>query len=222
MIQRYTDYTGTEFGSSGKLSENGNYFLTAGSDVLYVAKTATAPRNSARKTTLSNCTNGTKEYEAYVSEKFFKDCLHTAEEIINAKKLEDKSGGPASGDFSKVSSTGTAFGASDAENITAAKNAQLDDAANPGLGNAYVIVNTKWTTGGGATSPYHAAAVVAVDGNDRITLEVFANTQDAKARNTAGVYGMYATGSGSGSKFHSFWQKQYFGKDSITTVIEKV
>jgi hypothetical protein len=211
-VQRYTAADIKELGGIGTLSENENYFIPASyrSDLVYAATTAAAPRSSNKY--LGEKAARTKTYQGYVSKKFFKDCLHTAEEIN--KHDEMKTGGVQS----KVSGTSSAFGASDPENIRLATAHASDDAAAPAVGQAYVIVNKKWPKG--PEYPYHAAAVVATDGNDRVTLEVFAGTRDASRRNTYGKYSMYATGGGSGNKFHSHWKGSIFGADSATVVIE--
>lgn len=212
VVQRYTTPDIKELGGKGKLSENENYFVPASfaGDLIYAATTATAPRRSNKYQ--GEKAARTRRYQGYTSMKFLKDCLHTAEEINKNDEL--KTGGVQS----KVSGTTEAFGASDAANITAASSYASDDAAAPAVGQAYVIVNKKWPKG--PKYPYHAAAVVATDGNDRVTLEVFAGTSDASARNTYGKYSMYATGGGSGDKFHSYWKDNFFGADSATVVIE--
>ena len=69
-------------------------------------------------------------------------------------------------------------------------------------------------------SPYHAAAVVAVDGSDRVTLEVFATEETPTSRTLSGKYEIYSVAVGSGDTFHSHWQNNFFGADSVTTVIE--
>ena len=55
--------------------------------------------------------------------------------------------------------------------------------------------------------PFHAAGVVAVDGADRVTLEVFAGKKDATARTTKGEYAMYGSAAQS---FHAIWQAATF------------
>ena len=216
-IQRYSQYTGPEFGGPGKLSEGQNYFIPDGNTEMIYA--TAPPRNSIAHPTAGQITKGSKTYDPYISTLFFKDCLHTAEEIINGANLEDGFGGPGTGDFSKVSATGETFGVGESENIQVVRKNSLGNNANPGLGQAYVIVNTKWPKG--VSSPYHAAGVVAVDGNDRITLEVFAGTTHGVTRDQQGTYAMYTTGTGSGDKFHEHWKARYFGHFSLTTVIEQ-
>jgi len=210
--QRYTTPDIQELGGSGKLTENENYFIpdSYGGKLVYAATTASAPSSSDKYQ--GKVAARSRSYQGYKSKKFLKDCLHTAEEINAGKEL--KSGGVQS----KVSGTTSAFGDSDSENIKLATAHALNDAAAPNVGQAYVIVNQKWS--GGAGCPYHAAAVVASDGNDRVTLEVFAGTTDAKRRSTVGTYSMYTTGGGSGDKFHTYWKDNFFKADVATVVIE--
>jgi hypothetical protein len=220
-VQRYSVTDIKELGGLGKLSEGGDYFIPGSSGkLIYAATTAAAPRNSDADKAAPIAANS-KNYQGYVSKKFFKDCLHTAEEIINRKDLT-----PHVDVYSKVSGTSEEFGNTDADNIRLATSHARDDKADPGLGHAYVIVNKKWLTKSGQKRkrskvlyPYHAAAVVAVDGKDRVTLEVCATGADAKLRDTDGEYSMYTT-TGTGKTFHTHWQDEYFGSDSATVVIE--
>jgi hypothetical protein len=207
----------------GLMSENDNYFIPTESDWGEQVIFATAaPRNSTayRKQGLADISSKGKTYVPYISESFIKDCLHTAEEICNQKQFDPKS----SETRSKTVEFGRDFGDSDAGNIATANFLSLAKASNgnaaPGLGQAYVIVNTKWTASKGS-SPYHAAAVVAVDGNDRITLEVFASTRASKQRKEPGSYRMYTTSGGTGHTFHGFWNPQatYFSDTSVTFAI---
>lgn len=219
VVQRYSVSTIKELGGVGKLSENSNYFIpNSSAAVVYAETSAKAPLNS-KKDGGPIAANSTT-YQGYVSKKFLRDCLHTAEEIINQKKLK-----PGVDVYSKVAGTSEPFGDEHADNIRLAQTYAADNKAAPGLGQAYVIVNKNWVTPSAKKRkrvdyPYHAAGVVAVDGTDRITLEVCATGQDAKARDTDGEYYMYST-TGSGDTFHSHWQKTYFGKDSATLVIER-
>ena len=217
VVQRYSETDIRELDGHGRLSENGNYFIpnSWGAELVYVATTAQAPRSSS--THLGQKTANSKTYQGYVSNQFIKDCLHTAEEINAGRDLKKDANV-----YSKVAGTSEAFGDTDEGNITlASSHGRDDDTAAPNLGQAYVIINKKWLQETG-NYPYHAAAVVAVDGNDRITLEVFANDRRASRRNTRGKYDMYTTGSGGGKKFHSHWKSshEYFSDDSATLVIE--
>ncbi|APU16184.1 MULTISPECIES: hypothetical protein [Actinoalloteichus] len=69
--------------------------------------------------------------------------------------------------------------AGDRQNIDAARSfaGPRDDAAAPGLGEGFLIISTKMADEVTFDFfPYHAAAVVGVDGNDRVTLEEWAAT----------------------------------------------
>ena len=216
-MQRYTDVKIPQLGGEGRLSQNGNYFIpNKPGQVIYADIDAPIPHNSVRYELVKRYDE--RRYQGYISQPFLQDCLHTAEEITHRirrgnPRLEFN---PARVVRSRVV-TGGDFGDNDADNVRLATTHAADDAAAPGLGQAYVIVNKKWPQG--VEYPYHAAAVVAVDGTDRVTLEVFASGRDAKHRNVHGMYRMYSTGD-AGEKFHSYWKGQKFGDDSGTVVIE--
>jgi hypothetical protein len=210
-IQRYAEQTIDELGGEGVMSEKSNYFVANADTTLIWATSQPRYSRAAGK----SVTTGGKTYSSYFSERLVRDCLHTAEEIIWEEKLKK-------GEVrSKIAGTSDQFGEGDDENIAAATKHASNDAAAPNVGQAYAIVNTKWGKNK-VKSPYHAAAVVAVDGSDRITAEVFANNVDASKHGSFADYRMYTTGSGMGDKFHSYWQTNYFGSDSATVVIEKV
>ena len=139
--------------------------------------------------------------------KYFLDCLCTAEDLINDVYPSSVAG--TGGIRSKAVATGEDFGASHEANIKLAKNirktypGQADRFAAPGVGQAYVIVSAYK----GSEYPYHAAAVIAADGNSRVTLEVFASGVDAASRSVDGDYHIYSAVSGSGQTFHDAWWK---------------
>ncbi|GAA2963634.1 hypothetical protein LV75_004804 [Actinokineospora diospyrosa] len=66
-------------------------------------------------------------------------------------------------------------------------------------------------------SPYHAAAVVARDGQDCITLEVFATEADEPVKGSPAAKG-YTVGDAALS-FHGHWQTAYFGGTGPITVV---
>lgn len=254
-VQRYRDDSTLTLPAgnvNGKLSQHNRYFIE-NNGFLWVLDGAEPPRYSSETmdtpATGPNIPgaggNAAQQYKRYApSTHFYKDCLHTAEEIISEKDF--KPGGVRS----RVVSTEALFGDTDAsvpagadpatiakENIDAAQGALVDDpgkvneAATAGLGEAFVIVETD-----GAqlrkqgAYPFHAAGVVAVDGADRVTLEVFAGEKDATARTTKGEYAMYGSAAQS---FHAIWQAALFDSASarrgqrifsqpITVVIEPV
>jgi hypothetical protein len=146
---------------------------------------------------------------------FFEDCLETAEDLIN-NSFPDKI---AHIIRSKVKDTNQEFGNSNENNIAAAKkylaeySNNANEKANPNVNEAYVIVsqnnNTKY--------PYHAAAVIAKDGDSNITLEVFAANEDAQNRNVQGTYHEYT----SSNTFHNTWagHETLSSGDPVTIVI---
>lgn len=216
-VQRYTDVKIAQLDGDGRLSQNGNYFIPKKpGQIIYADTQAAVPQSSVRYGLVKRWNE--RRYQGYISDPFLQDCLHTAEEIIHRvrqgnPRLEFK---PARVVRSRVV-TGEDFGGRDEDNVSLATTRAVNDAAAPGLGQAYVIVNKNWPQG--VEYPYHAAAVVAIDGTDRVTLEVFAGGRDAKNRNVQGTYRMYSTGD-VGEKFHSYWKGQKFGDDSGTLVIE--
>jgi len=143
------------------------------------------------------------------------DCLHAAEEIINGLGRL-----PATGDYSIVAATGSAFGAGADENVAAAlgavaAGAAVDAAANPGVGQAFVIVNMNPLA---PPYPYHAAAVVAADGPDRITLEqTRVVPQNQRPPRTAGRTRIYTVNTA--QSFHSAWSRSF--PNARTIVIER-
>jgi hypothetical protein len=118
------------------------------------------------------------------------DCLHAAEEIVNGR-------GPLreGGDYSVVAATGVLFGRGARRNIAAARAVRAraaNRAADAGVGQAFVVVNLD---GRGGPYPYHAAAVVAADGADRVTLEqTRVAAGDRTPRRTSGTTSVYTVG----------------------------
>jgi hypothetical protein len=204
----------------GVMSENGTYFLPDDNDgeIIYVADHP--PRGSAliRPQQLPSVQHNGRTYHPYRSasrapnEKFVCDCLHTAEELMRDAVLIKGNV------YSRVAGTLEDFGVNEANNIRAANARPLDGNAAPRLGQAYVIVNTAWR--GGAPSPYHAAAVVAEDGGDRVTLEVFATQSEPKRTERYGTYRIYPTRPGDPDNFHNYWTTTYFHNNVHTIVIE--
>ncbi|RKG64976.1 hypothetical protein D7V80_24955 [Corallococcus sp. CA054B] len=202
------------------MSESDNYFIPDDWDGQVIFATS-APLNSVvhRKQGLGDTLFNGKIYVPCVSTTFIKDCLHTAEEIMYQSQFDPKNGATRS----RSVELGCDFGNSTLENILVANSLGSgkgsNDNAMPLAGQAYVIVNLKWDREG--TSPYHAAGVVAVDGGDRITLEVFASTRTSYARKEAGCYRMYKTSGDEGDTFHGAWSPQtaHFSDRAVTFAI---
>jgi hypothetical protein len=219
-VQRYTDGEIKErLGSgprllNGRLSEQGDYFLDENGD-LWVSDSAKAPRSS--RATNSAATrqarpNRVTYFRYEPSGKFLKDCLHTAEEIMHQKKFKAEEDEVRS----IVKATGAAFGAETAANKSAVmKSLKGDELVNedaaPDVGEAYLIYETGQQEEG--HYEYHAAAVVARDGDDTVTIEVLGGENAAKARTSRGKYSMYSTD----ESFHAFWKKDF--ANPVTIVI---
>jgi hypothetical protein len=205
-----------------RFSQNGAYLVQPGAKSIYAHKLAKAPR-SCEATGQAHAKSA--DYLEYApSMSFITDCLHTAEEIIHGRQLAQ------GGDYTKVAGTGEAFGLSENENIGAAKKYQkeadklggkapVNDGANPGVGQAFVIVDTTPKKNKSSFRyPYHAAGVIARDGDDAVTMEMFASDQDAMDVERGGEapqFQMY----GPGLTFHTAHSSEY--ATPVTIVIEE-
>lgn len=180
-------------------------------------------------------------YEVKPKSLFYADCLHSAEEIMHDTQFPygDESGAVRS----RVRDTGTPFGVSDDDNIAAANEYKSLRETRRG-GNkwntderlvgrqAFVIVETQYKNltdeEGNAYRepdntlgyPYHAAAVVAEDGPDRITVEVLAGIKTATKRKTPGHFDIYQIGGHDGPErnFHARWKRTF--KKPVTLIVE--
>jgi hypothetical protein len=204
----------------GVMSEGGNYFIPDSYDGDFIYVAGPPPRASVQidPSRLPPVVHNGRTYRPYASasqarsNKFVRDCLHTAEEIMADAEL-------AQGDvYSKVAGTLDDFGDTDDNNKAAAQAHWRDGNAAPVLGQAYVIVNTLWP--GGDPSPYHAAGVVAQDRGDRVTLEVFATQSDGRRTVQYATYRIYPTGSADPNNFHRYWTREYFHGTVRTIVVE--
>jgi Domain of unknown function (DUF4157) len=229
QIQRITSYS--ESGVDYQVSESGLFAIVDGERQIWarpgVRVSGALIRNPAGDRTIA----GQPYLEYQISNWILKDCLHTAEEIINglpgqlhsARDLDLVGAGPSEGRYSRIKAdTGRwrQFGGSEEQNITNARafgGPNNADAA-PGLGEAFVILATLPRTQ--QMSPYHAGAVVGIDGSDRVTLEEW----DLRGEVSRGEAHMYKVGSARRS-FHGVWgaEGRYFGAhEPITVVISAV
>ncbi|QYX75194.1 eCIS core domain-containing protein [Streptomyces akebiae] len=204
VVQRFSEVTTAELGPA-RVSQNGLYLMTvtpgADTTVIWVAEGAPAPRYCT-PTGQSGEIGGRVYAEYEPSTAFLADCAHTAEEIMHQQRLA------LGQDASEFALGGNQFGLGDRENAEGAMayaNArpggpQANGEERPNAGQAFAIVETAWhgdyerpaNTSGW---PYHVAAVVAVDGDDRITVEQAADGNDAKARQGyEGIVDMYTSG----------------------------
>ena len=196
-------------------SENGDYFLmnASGNASLYAKNTLGAPHYC---TEANHDVNGSGVARYEPSDKFYADCLHTAEEIMNNKRLGSDLVS------SKVQSTGDDFGEGIQKNWSAVKGVDdkyANENASPGVGDSFAIVGqNRHSYTGGILCQYHAAAVVASDGTDRITMEVFGNPNNLN-RNVDAKFSIYDTDPKSKLTFHDVWGSSF--KNGITVVLEK-
>jgi hypothetical protein len=240
-LQRFSEVTTAELGRV-RFSENRRYLMThtPGTDttVIWVAQDAPAPRY-CRPTGESGEIEGRvyAEYEPQTS--FLADCAHTAEEIMHQQRLA------LGQDASEFALGGHQFGLGDRENAegaTAYAHARpggphANGEERPAPGQAFAIVETAWhgdyerpaNTSGW---PYHVAAVVAEDGDDRITVEQAADGNDARARQGyEGIVDMYTSGTDptNGQALpHSFHGRntggpvRHFSVGAITVILQPI
>lgn len=202
-VQRYTEEDIGDFGGKGFLSENEAYFVHQESGRIFVEDGKSSPLESVQEVKKAYVYNGKNYRKFKPATKRVLDCLKTAEEIMAGTTYDDDEV------HSQIKGTGGDLGRTfkeTTENVkTAAKTLMnIDDDADPGLNEAFMIVET----GKKNVYPYHAAAVVAVDGDDRVTLEVFAGANKAQARNVFGSYNIYST-TNKAQTFHSQWKGGY-------------
>lgn len=196
---------------------NQHYSLksNSGNKEVYGQGIADVPRNSSEISEFF--VNGAVVKEYVPSNKFLHDCLHTAEEIMYGQALQQ-------GEIrSREVSSELPFGKNVLGNWQAARAAEDDQSnqnANPGLGGAYVTT-TRYAEdiGGGVRCQFHAAAVVAVDGSDHITLEIFGNP-DEPNRDGNATYSIYNSAPDSGLTFHDNWINTF--KNGITISVEPI
>jgi hypothetical protein len=226
-IQRFSKHS--EGGVDYLLSANGRFAILdseEGGRQIWAQPGVTVSDSLAHNPAGDRLINGKNYQEYQIRRWLLKDCLHAAEEIINNLPGELPSGhelpATATGDegrYSLIHGKGKGkrkFGDSDEANIKNARESERakNKDANPGVDEAFIIVATKVRKK--AMSPYHAAAVVGVDGNDRITLEEW----DSYGEVSRGVARMYTVGSTSKS-FHGVWggRGRYFGSHNPITVV---
>lgn len=222
-------------------------YLIDGRDENYRAlrlwvRTGATPPHYCKAEGKSREVNG-NEYQSYVpNSKFYADCVQTAEEVMHGRRLA-LGGDEDAPIMSRFSRTGHDFGAGDegeggnvegALEYAAGRRGKNSAAANrrerPAVSQAYAMVETAYRSdedeegnrsripANASGFPYHAAAVVAADGDDQITLEQTASTKDAGKRNANGWFSVYRVG----DEHLSFYaqQKASFSKGAVAVVIE--
>jgi hypothetical protein len=239
-VQRFTEERGGNLGMLRK-SANSLYVLPGRTESdanwVWVHPEAPAPRYcqaTGRTTTIKGVTYNVYQPTAL----FLEDCLHTAEEVMHQQTLRG-------GQDASQTAAGRPFGISDAANVEAARHyaANRPDGRAPGddggerpiPGQAFAIVETNWSTNppgpddvplGSRGFPYHAAAVVAVDGDDQLTLEQTAGSTDAQAGQGArGIFDMYMAGQAGGAPLPRSFHGRHadsFTKGAITITLAPI
>ncbi|MET8542574.1 DUF4157 domain-containing protein [Kitasatospora sp. NPDC004799] len=240
-VQRYAEVTTEELGLV-RVSQSGLYImpLVQGADttVIWVAEGAAAPRYCTATDESGQIAGRT--YTQYEPSTFFlADCAHTAEEIMHQQTLA------LGQDASAFALGGHQFGMGHRENAQGAAayaaarpgGPQANGEERPAPGQAFAIVETAWTRGFGRPRnvsgwPYHVAAVVAVDGDDHITVEQAADGNDAQAaEGHEGIIDMYTAGTDptTGQALpHSFHGRntggpvQHFSAGAITVILQPI
>lgn len=228
-VQRFRQEQ-TSVGVEMTVTDGGAFAITPGADHIWVRDghtTGLAPAMQPDGRKPNSMKIGETTYTRYrlARVKILEDCLHAAEEIINNRVGELAYG---QGEYSQVEvHTGEQnpptrledFGAGiDEIRQHAADFARPRDYnADAQPGEAFVIVTE--TRGERIMSPYHAAAVVARDGRDCITLEVFATGADNPPKGSPAARS-YTVGDAEHS-FHGYWTTAYFhGTGPVTVVIQ--
>lgn len=185
QVQRYTEAGGE------KRTDNDKYVVYDDSDTnLYVGMGGAAPQpnNLIVATGRQRNVAGFQyaEYRYDTNRNFTNDCLTLAENLTRGTDVDSgRAELRATGDNPRGAER--LFGQTDQQNRTIANGAwPLGQGANPNVGQAYAITRTRLPQV--RETPYHAAAVVAKDGVDNVTLEA-----DAGAQHAAPVFDIYDT-----------------------------
>ncbi|HLL37219.1 MAG TPA: DUF4157 domain-containing protein [Streptomyces sp.] len=220
-VQRFTDQQVPGMGEM-RISNSGAFAIQDGAPVIWVrddARTGIAPAlvDDGAQTQL-----GAATYHRYsLGGPVLNQCLHVAEEIINNRVRSLEHGVDASVIDTNSKAKGDReefFGApKDETNRRMARQFRhaRDEAADPQVNQAFVIVALK--PGDREMSQFHAAAVVARDGDDCVTLEAFAGEEEQLEDAAARMY----TVNGGGASFHGYWtgDEMYYEGVSATTVV---
>jgi hypothetical protein len=153
---------------------------------------------------------------------FAADCVKACEMIINKRDTaEDNQSLLVTRERGKV------MGHTDTNNKLNAENEtqHTETGHHPNIGEGYWIQANDKKDFGGLECNYHGAAVVAQDGEDRITLEVWGN--DFEEGKVTGVFKIYSTKpkhirtvSGEQS-FHDYYNSGYYFNDKGKTIVVK-
>ncbi|QJT01283.1 DUF4157 domain-containing protein [Streptomyces asoensis] len=220
-VQRFADVAVPKLGTL-RISNSGAFAISNGRPYIWVREDALGTISPALVDEGKQTQIGDATYHRYsLGGKVLNQCLHVAEEIINNRVRDLEHGTDASliDTYSKKhGERAEHFGApSDGTNRRMAKEfvRARNEAADPGVGQAFVIVALK--PGDREMSQFHAAAVVARDGDDCVTLEAFAGATERLEPAASRMY----TVNGGANSFHGFWtaDEMYYHGVSATTVV---
>ncbi len=166
---------------------------------------------------------GSTYYGFVPAQAHLEDCVHCAEEIMNRERLphgEDVNSvvvAPQEYDFGEPIDDPQEFAQYWQPIVNYATNPananSVDQHANPQVGQAFAIFPHSPPAGG--EFPFHAAAVVATDGDQYITMEHFGGAEDAEVSSPPGFH-IYGQGAAS---FHSEYAGAW-NQDTSTVVIK--
>ncbi|WP_285667549.1 hypothetical protein [Actinorhabdospora filicis] len=234
VAQRFTERrtNNGDFTAPYRVTAGGLYIVTGAtrSDAtgIWARDDAPAPRGCGPTPAVATYLN--RRFVHYLpGGQFLADCAHTAEELMHGRQLAP------GGDYSLFRGTQDLFGEGDTENRQRANNWRAagpqgtDRGAAPNVGEAYAIIEDRWAVpprgrrevpSNPPRWPYHVAAVVAVDGGDRITVEQAAVTGAQAGRVHQGIVDVYSSGEQLGRTFHArHGEGRTFSVDAITVVL---
>ncbi|WP_399131655.1 DUF4157 domain-containing protein [Streptomyces sp. ITFR-16] len=224
QIQRYTAQDDPALGRV-HVTETGQFVVVPEDQVVWVRDDVPAGQLAAalRSTNQQQVIGGGTYNGYWLGGPILLDCLHAAEEIINNQVGRLEWGG---GEYSTIDTRfrgedrAEAFGQADATNRRQARGftGERNEAASPQPGQAFVIVAAK-PDSTKEMSQFHAAAVVARDGQDCVVLEVWSDNGNPPAQGAA-MAAVYTVDHMSES-FHTAYggEGAYFGQVGPITVV---
>ena len=205
VVQRFT----LSAHGNWKYSENELYITAVSSTTTMYARTdATAPRASQKR---GSETVGKSRYDLYSPAFDVPEDCGSAMEAIMLGRLPN----PERADKSALTvfEGRLKFGLDFELNKTGGANTNLGKEAQADPGQGFVTVRQNEKAG----HPHHAAAVVAEDGGDRITLEATAPPSGVSTESITPIYDMYGPKKQS---FHATYAtKDEYGTDATTSVV---
>jgi hypothetical protein len=212
-VQRFERVKEGKF--SGKISENEVYVTGNGLSEMYAlpGHAVESSRNTGEEATIRGV-----DYDIWVpSFEVIQDCVAAAEELMHGQKM--KYGAPDLSMFRDSAEDPRFFGESDARNRTLGMETNRSTAADPDLGEAFLIARQTYKRDE-ERPQFHGAPVVARDGGDYVTLESSAPLSgDISPDRVMPTYDMYGSNTRRRQTFKQQYQAEY-GKDATVSVLE--